>query len=59
MMVPFEMRSSLYGFRLFSDVRHKHGCYIYMKQKEEEKDQDTGETERESVREREGGSEKR
>jgi hypothetical protein len=30
-----------------------------MKQKEEEKEQDTGETERKSVREREGGSEKR
>jgi hypothetical protein len=57
-MVPFEMRSSLYGICLLSDVGHKHGWYIYMKQKEEEKEQDAGETERDSVLEREGGSER-
>ncbi len=28
------MRTVLYGIRLFNDVRHKHGCYVYMRQKE-------------------------
>jgi len=58
-MLPFEMRTVLYGIHLFNDVGHKHGCYIYMKWKEGEREQDSRETERESVREREGGSERR
>jgi hypothetical protein len=58
-MLPFEMRTVLYGIRLFNDVGHRHRCYIYMKWKEVEREQDSRETERESVQEREGGSEKR
>jgi hypothetical protein len=53
------MRTVLYKISLFNDVRHKHGCYVYMRRKEGEREQDSGETERENVREREGGSEKR
>ncbi len=48
-MLPFEMRTVLYGIRLFNDARHKHGSNIYMKWKEGGREQDSGETE--SVRE--------
>ncbi len=58
-MLPFEMRKVLHGKHLFNDGGHKHRCYIYMKWKEGEREQDAGETERESVREREGGCKKR
>jgi len=51
-MLPFEMRTVLYGICLFNDVRHKHRSNIYMKQKEGEQEQDAGETDRESVCER-------
>ncbi len=56
-MLPFEMRTVLYGKHLFNDVVYKHICYIYMKWKEGEREQDAGETE--SVGEREVGTEKR
>ncbi len=49
------MRTVLYGIHLFNDVGHKHRSYIYMKRKVGEREQDTQETDRESVREREGG----
>jgi hypothetical protein len=58
-MLPFEMRTVLYGIHLFNDVRHIHGSNIYMKWKEGGREQDSRETEKEIVREREGGSEKR
>jgi hypothetical protein len=58
-MLPFEMRTVLYRIHLFNDAGHKQGSYIYMKQKEGEREQNSGETEREGVREREGGSRKR
>ncbi len=48
-MLPFEMRTVLYGIHLFNDVRHKHGSYIYMEQKEGGREQDSGETEKEKV----------
>ena len=50
-MLPFEMRTVLYGIHLFNDVGHKHGRYIYMKWKEGEREQDGRETERECARE--------
>jgi hypothetical protein len=50
-MLPFEMRTVLYGICLFNDVRHKHRSNIYMKQKEGEREQDARETERVCVRE--------
>jgi hypothetical protein len=56
-MLPFEIRTVLYGIHLINDVGH--GSTIYVKWKEGEREQDTGETERERVREREGGSETR
>jgi hypothetical protein len=46
LLLPFEMRTVLYGIHLFNDVGHKHGSYIYMKWKEGEREQDAGETER-------------
>jgi hypothetical protein len=49
------MRTVLYGIRLFNDVRHKHGSYIYMKQKVGEREQDARETERKRECAREGG----
>ncbi len=50
-MLPFEMRTVLYGICLFNDVRHEHRSYIYMKQKEGEREPDTTEMERECARE--------
>ncbi len=52
LMLPFEMRTVLYGIRLFNDAGHKHrSTNIYMKWKEGWREQGSGETERESVRE--------
>jgi hypothetical protein len=42
-MLPFEMRTVLYGIRLFNDTGHKHGSNIYMKRKEGGREQDSGE----------------
>jgi hypothetical protein len=49
LMLPFEMRTVLYGICLFNDARHKHGSNIYMKWKEGGREQDSGETEKERV----------
>jgi hypothetical protein len=48
-MLPFEMRTALYGIHLFNDVRHKHGSYIYMKRKEGGREPDSRETKKEKV----------
>jgi len=48
-MLSFEMRTVLYGIRLFNDAGQKHRSNIYMKWKEGGREQDSGETERESV----------
>jgi hypothetical protein len=50
LMLPFEMRTVLYGIRLFNDDLSKHGHHIYMKWNEGGREQDSGETERECVR---------
>ncbi len=58
-MFHVEMRTVLYGIRLFNDNFSKHGLYIYMKWKEGEREQNSGETERERVLEIESSREMR
>jgi hypothetical protein len=57
--VTFEVRTVLYGIRLFNDKVSKHGHHIYVKRNEGEREQYSGETEREREREAEHGRERR
>ncbi len=48
--VTFEVRTVLYGIRLFNDKVSKHGHHIYVKRNEGEREQYRGVTERERER---------
>jgi hypothetical protein len=56
--VTLEMRTVLYGMRLFNDNISKHEHHIYMKRKEGGREQNSGETERECVRDEHGMAER-
>jgi hypothetical protein len=51
LMLPFEMKTVLYGIRLFNDVRHKHRSTLYVKLKQGGREQDSTVTKRECARE--------